>query len=305
MLRGDGVDIAARIYGNGTPLILMHGGGGNLAQLGVLARALSEFQVITIDARNHGRSGDGDWTWQAVVADLDAVLEQLGIGKAVIGGYSYGGMSAAVFGAQRPQSTLAIINIDGHGLGKPEHYVGFNAADVAAGMAQAKETLASQSRAAASALAPADVEAFTQGMRSQLVELGLDPGEAADAAERALRRDGTGAVFMRQSPDQSVALLDAVDALDLLDIYRRITVPTLVFNATRGIVPSAAELTDVATLMAAYRPGLTQQLETVAAASDLVHVVNIDATHGLIFEQPAFIAEQITSFASSVASAAR
>lgn len=301
MLRGDGVDIAARDYhGEGVPLLLMHGGGGNLAQLSVLARALSHFRVIAIDARNHGRSGDGEWTWRAVGADISAVLQQLGIERAVVAGYSYGGMSAVMFGEAHPESTLAVVNIDGHGLGDPEHYVGYEPDAVEVGIAKARDALVEQGTGM---LPPADIEMITAGLREQLVALGLEAADAADATERSLRRDCDGTASMRQSPEQMTALLDAVIGLDLLSAYRTITVPTLIFNATQGELPKPDQLTDIANLMAAYRPGLTKQLELVAAESSNVRVVDVDATHGLVFEQPTSIADEIRRFVNEATEA--
>lgn len=116
--------------GNGSPVLLTHGFGGDQSNLAPLVRRLvATFRVVTFDMRNHGASGDGPWTWDATVADFQAVRDAFGIVRPVVGGHSLGGMVAEMFAAAHPD-TSAAFNIDGHGRGKPEQYVGLAATDV-------------------------------------------------------------------------------------------------------------------------------------------------------------------------------
>ena len=127
-----GVQIATTDHGgDGVPVLLTHGFGGDQTNLGPLVRRMADsFRVVTFDMRNHGASGDGEWTWDNVVADFAAVRDAHDMVRPVVAGHSLGGMVAEMYAAVHPD-TRAVINIDGHGGGKPEQYIGLEAADVA------------------------------------------------------------------------------------------------------------------------------------------------------------------------------
>ena len=129
-----GVDIATTDHGgDGPPLLLTHGFGGDQTNLAPVVRRLTDsFRVVTFDMRNHGASGDGPWpwTWEQVIADYAAVRDAYEMERPVVAGHSLGGMCAEMFAAAHPD-TRAVVNIDGHGRGKPEQYIGLDPADVA------------------------------------------------------------------------------------------------------------------------------------------------------------------------------
>jgi pimeloyl-ACP methyl ester carboxylesterase len=65
-----------------------------------------------------------------VIADYAAVRDAYGLDRPVVAGHSLGGMVAEMFAAAHPD-TRAVVNIDGHGRGKPEQYVGLAPDEVA------------------------------------------------------------------------------------------------------------------------------------------------------------------------------
>jgi pimeloyl-ACP methyl ester carboxylesterase len=101
---GSHFDIAgARIYfetaGNPAkpPLVLLHGGFGNIEDFNPLLPAWAgDFQLIGIDSRGHGAStlGKQGLSYQRIEEDVVGLLAHLGIGSASILGFSDGGITA-------------------------------------------------------------------------------------------------------------------------------------------------------------------------------------------------------------------
>lgn len=96
-LSPDGTQIAYRMTGSGTPLILLHGGGQSKqdwASAGYVARLSETFQVVTIDLRGNGESGMPDheraYTIERLLEDVLAVADACGAEKFALWGFSYG-----------------------------------------------------------------------------------------------------------------------------------------------------------------------------------------------------------------------
>jgi pimeloyl-ACP methyl ester carboxylesterase len=103
--------------GGPLPLVLSHGFGASAAMWEPNLAALSAARpVITWDMRGHGRSGSpqdqAEYSEAATVADLAAILESQGIGRAVIGGLSLGGYMSLAFWLAHPERTAALVLCD-------------------------------------------------------------------------------------------------------------------------------------------------------------------------------------------------
>jgi pimeloyl-ACP methyl ester carboxylesterase len=81
-------------YGEGAPLVLLHGGLMTIEAFGPIIPRLAETrQVIAIEAQGHGRTGplDRPMSFDNMAADVAEVIKSLGYGKVDVVGYSMGG----------------------------------------------------------------------------------------------------------------------------------------------------------------------------------------------------------------------
>ena len=97
LTRPDGVRLNFEVHGDGPPLVLLEGLGGDIPgwrrNIPVLARELT---VIAYDFRGNGNSDEppGPCTMATFVDDTAALLDSLGIERAHVYGQSFGGMVA-------------------------------------------------------------------------------------------------------------------------------------------------------------------------------------------------------------------
>ncbi|TQS44671.1 alpha/beta fold hydrolase [Cryptosporangium phraense] len=102
--------------GWGGDVVLLPSARGTAASwdvVGTLLRGLG-YRPVAIEPRGHGRSGDGDWTWDAVLGDVAAVVDALGLDRPAVIGHGLGGTTAAGWAARHPECPLA-VTIDGYG----------------------------------------------------------------------------------------------------------------------------------------------------------------------------------------------
>lgn len=80
-------------YGQGAPLVLLHGGLMTIEAFGPVLPLLAEtHEVIAIEAQGHGRTGplDRPMTFDNMAADVAEVIKSLGYDKVDVVGYSMG-----------------------------------------------------------------------------------------------------------------------------------------------------------------------------------------------------------------------
>ena len=98
----NGASIWYAMYGNGLPVVLLHGGLANSNYWGNQVPALAQnYQVIVIDSRGHGRStrSAAPYGYELMASDVLGVMDKLNIQKAAIVGWSDGaiiGLSLAM-----------------------------------------------------------------------------------------------------------------------------------------------------------------------------------------------------------------
>uniref|UniRef100_A0A486XHH5 Esterase ybfF n=1 Tax=Rheinheimera sp. BAL341 TaxID=1708203 RepID=A0A486XHH5_9GAMM len=95
-------------------IVLIHGLFGSYENLGVIERSLSsQYHVINLDVRNHGRSEHSNEMSYALMADdLADTLDALQLHKVAILGHSMGGKLAMAFALTYPQRVSKLILAD-------------------------------------------------------------------------------------------------------------------------------------------------------------------------------------------------
>jgi pimeloyl-ACP methyl ester carboxylesterase len=112
-----GVKIHYDVAGSGRALILTHGF-SSTGQMwaGQIAPLTQHFTVITWDMRGHGRSDYPEdlaqYSEEATVADMAALLDAVGAKDAIVGGLSLGGYMSLAFHRAHPDRTRALLIID-------------------------------------------------------------------------------------------------------------------------------------------------------------------------------------------------
>jgi pimeloyl-ACP methyl ester carboxylesterase len=102
----DGTTLTYDVAGDGAPLVLIHGSWGERQTWGFVAPALSEsFRVINYDRRGHGDSAAPPdvGTVHDDVADVAALIDALGDGRAHVVANSYGACIALRLAAAHPE----------------------------------------------------------------------------------------------------------------------------------------------------------------------------------------------------------
>ena len=110
--------------GAGLPLVLSHGFLQDSTMFDAQVRQLRpRHRVITWDERGHGTTvmSDEPFDYWDSADDLAALLDHLGVHRAVIGGMSQGGMISLRFALRYPDRTAGLVLIDTQsGLEDPE-----------------------------------------------------------------------------------------------------------------------------------------------------------------------------------------
>jgi pimeloyl-ACP methyl ester carboxylesterase len=101
--------------GPGVPVVYLN---GQFATQGYWRRVIAElgtqWRHITYDERARGRSRrSADYSFEAAVRDVDAVLAARGVDRALVVGWSYGAFVGAHWASRNPDRALGAVLVDG------------------------------------------------------------------------------------------------------------------------------------------------------------------------------------------------
>ncbi|MGV3686175.1 MAG: alpha/beta fold hydrolase [Daejeonella sp.] len=109
----NGINMYYEVYGQGKPLVLIHGGGSTIQT--TFGRVIPLFsksrQLICVELQAHGRTGDRDagLSFEQDADDVAALLKNLKIDKADIFGFSNGANTALQMGIRHPEMCGRIV----------------------------------------------------------------------------------------------------------------------------------------------------------------------------------------------------
>jgi pimeloyl-ACP methyl ester carboxylesterase len=114
--RLNGIEIEYEVSGSGPAVLLSHGYSATRHMWDGQHRAFNDYRIITWSMRGHGQTENpGDparYSADLTVADMEALLRHLGVGRAVIGGLSLGGYVSLAYYLARPQMVRALVICD-------------------------------------------------------------------------------------------------------------------------------------------------------------------------------------------------
>ncbi|MDB4977559.1 MAG: alpha/beta hydrolase fold [Myxococcaceae bacterium] len=110
----DGVRVAYEAFGQGAPLILVHGLGDERSIWEeVVQRLEPHYTCITLDLRGHGQTtGASRFDPFELMHDLEAVINDSGTRRPALVGHSLGAFVATMYAALSSRPVRSIVNVD-------------------------------------------------------------------------------------------------------------------------------------------------------------------------------------------------
>ena len=110
----NGVKLYYETYGQGPPLLLLHGNGETISSFrNQIAALAAHYQVIAVDTRDHGNSARtrGRLTYDLFADDMRALLDSLRVPAAYVLGWSDGGNTGLSLARRYPGRVRALVTM--------------------------------------------------------------------------------------------------------------------------------------------------------------------------------------------------
>lgn len=117
-VRANGLEFHYLDWGNpaNPDVLMLHGVSQQAHSWDFVALALSDrFHIMALDQRGHGDTDwapDGDYSIEAMEADIDGVVEALGLNGFTLMGHSMGGRNSYVWASRHPKTLDALVIVD-------------------------------------------------------------------------------------------------------------------------------------------------------------------------------------------------
>jgi pimeloyl-ACP methyl ester carboxylesterase len=108
----NGIELGYRVFGEGMPLILLHGAFSSREMFGPNIELLAAHrQVIAVDLQSHGRSpaSDRPMRYETMADDVAALIDHLGFARAAVMGFSLGGLVGLRMAIQHPEAVERLV----------------------------------------------------------------------------------------------------------------------------------------------------------------------------------------------------
>jgi len=205
-----------------------------------VARALApEFSVFALDARGHGRSSKptepSAYRWECFADDLSSLCEHILLGASrdaidVVVGHSFGGTSAVVAAAQRPELFRRLVLVDPVVPPPPTMPELGDGSDVARVLAAGARRRKSLWQSREEARKSWEANSFFARWDREVFDLYLDEG---------FRANPDGVVELRCPPQVEAMIFEAGPLLDPYEFARRMPLPALVLHAEHQSFPKS------------------------------------------------------------------
>ena len=112
----NGIEMYYEVYGEGEPLLLIHGNGSSIGSFAAQISHFSKsYRVIAADSRGRGKSslGVGELTYRQMTDDSAALLDHLKIDSAKVIGWSDGAIIGFLLGIHHPNKVQMLAAMGG------------------------------------------------------------------------------------------------------------------------------------------------------------------------------------------------
>jgi pimeloyl-ACP methyl ester carboxylesterase len=106
------IKVYYEVYGEGEPLLLLHGNSGSIESFTYQIPELSKhFKVVAIDSRAQGRTSDSDQeiSYALMASDMSELIDKLNLGKVNVAGWSDGGNIGLELAYAYPEKVFKLI----------------------------------------------------------------------------------------------------------------------------------------------------------------------------------------------------